>query len=79
MVDLKKLLSDIAKAIVDSPDEVKVEILEETDRELVMELKVAPADTGKVIGKHGRIARAIRTMMKSSSNLTDKRVIVKIR
>ena len=75
MVDLKKLLSDIAKAIVDSPDEVKVEILEET----VMELKVAPADTGKVIGKHGRIARAIRTMMKSASNLTDKRVIVKIR
>ena len=79
MVDLKKLLSDIAKAIVDSPDEVKVEILEETDRELVMELKVAPADTGKVIGKHGRIARAIRTMMKSASNLPDKRVIVKIR
>lgn len=79
MVDLKKLLSDIAKAIVDFPDEVNVEILEETDRELVMELKVAPADTGKVIGKHGRIARAIRTIMKSASNLTDKRVIVKIR
>ena len=79
MVDLKKLLSDIAKAIVDSPGEVTVDVLEENDREIVMELKVAATDTGKVIGKHGRIARAIRMIMKSASNLTNKRVIVKIR
>ncbi len=79
MVDLNKVLSDIAKAIVEKPDEVSVTVLEDTPRELVLELKVAPGDMGKVIGKHGRIAKAIRMIMKSASNLTDKRVIVKIK
>ena len=63
---MKELVEIIAKALVDNPDEV---VVTETVKEkaIILELKVAPSDTGKVIGKQGRIAKAIRTIVKSAS------------
>ena len=57
----------LAKALVDHPDEVEVTTLEEDDGELVLELRVHPDDMGKVIGKRGRTAKAIRTMVKAAA------------
>jgi len=74
---LKKLVEVIAKSLVDNPDQVKVkETLGETT--IIIELSVAPEDMGKVIGKQGRIAKAIRTVVKSAAVKTDKKVIVEI-
>ena len=74
---MKELVEVIAKALVDSPDEVVV-----TEREaghtLVVELKVAPSDMGKVIGKQGRIAKAIRSVVKAASSKDNKKVDVEI-
>ena len=70
---MKGLLEVIAKALVDHPDEVVV-TEKETDRGLVLELRVAPSDMGKVIGKQGRIARAIRSVVKAQSTREDKKV-----
>ena len=78
MADLQTTLRDIAAAIVDSPDEVKV-ITEETDDSIVLTLSVAPDDMGMGIGRHGRIAKAIRTVIKAASASTGKRVTVDIR
>ncbi len=78
MADLQTTLHDIAAAIVDSPDEVKVST-EETDESIVLTLNVAPDDMGMVIGRHGRIAKAIRTVIKAASASTGKRVTVDIR
>ena len=78
MVDLKKTLTDIATAIVDTPDEVVVTV-EETDREITLVLSVAPDDMGMVIGRKGRIAKAIRTVIKAASVNVDKKVSVDIR
>ena len=78
MAELQTTLHDIAAAIVDSPDEVKV-IREEDDNTITLTLNVAPDDMGMVIGRHGRIAKAIRTVMKSAANLEGKRVIVNIK
>lgn len=78
MADLQTTLRDIAAAIVDSPDEVKV-ITEETDDSIVLTLSVAPDDMGMVIGRHGRIAKAIRTVIKAASASSGKRVTVDIR
>ncbi len=78
MVVLKQMLTEIARAIVDKPDDVTV-LQTETDDEILLVLSVAPDDMGKVIGKHGRIAKAIRTLMKSAANSLDKRVTVEIR
>ena len=61
---MKELVETIAKALVDSPDEVVV-TESETEREIVLQLHVAQEDMGKVIGKQGRIAKAIRTVMKA--------------
>lgn len=62
---MKALVETIAKALVDSPDQVQVnEILGE--QSVILELKVAPEDMGKVIGKQGRIAKAIRTVVKAA-------------
>ena len=77
MLDVKNLLSDIAKAIVDNPDEVEV-IQSETDGSILLTLKVSEGDVGMVIGKHGRIAKAIRSVMKSASTLVGKKIIVEI-
>ena len=79
MVELKKILADIAKGIVADPDSVVVEQEVDEDGDIVLILTVAPDDMGKVIGKHGKIARAIRLVMKSASNITNQRVSVEIR
>ncbi len=78
MVDLKNILAIIAKSIVDRPEDVAViETVEGND--IILELSVAADDMGKVIGKRGRIARAIRMVMKSAASSVDKKVVVKIK
>ncbi|MBO4220492.1 MAG: KH domain-containing protein [Clostridia bacterium] len=77
MLDVNKLLSDIAKAIVDNPDDVRV-IQSENDNTILLTLKVSEGDVGMVIGKHGRIAKAIRSLMKSASTIIGKKIIVEI-
>ena len=75
---MRELVEVIAKALVDNPGEV---VVTETpkDDEIVIELKVAAADMGKVIGKQGRIAKAIRSVVKAAASKEDKKVIVEIR
>lgn len=79
MTDLKQLLTDIAASLVDHPDQIEVEVVEEDEKELTLELRVAEEDMGKVIGRHGRIANAIRMVMRSAANANGKRVTVDIR
>lgn len=74
---MKKLLETLAKALVDHPE--KVEVTEkETDGALVLELKVADEDMGKVIGRQGRIAMAIRSVVKAAAMRQNKKVVVEI-
>ena len=74
---MRELVEVIAKALVDNPEEV---VVTETpkDDEIVIELKVAAPDMGKVIGKQGRIAKAIRSVVKAAASKEDKKVIVEI-
>ena len=74
---MKDLVEVIAKALVDHPDEVVVTETENA-KSVILELKVAQEDMGKVIGKQGRIAKAIRTVVKSAASKDDKKVIVEI-
>ncbi|KAB0577963.1 hypothetical protein EI53_00866 [Fusobacterium naviforme] len=74
---MKELVEVIAKALVDHPDQVAVTETEREDSVLV-ELSVAPTDMGKVIGKSGKIAKAIRSVVKAASVQSDKKVIVEI-
>ncbi len=74
---MKELVEVIAKALVDNPDAVEVRAVE-GEKSTVLELKVAPEDMGKVIGKQGRIAKAIRTVVKAAATKSDKRVVVEI-
>lgn len=74
---MKGLLEVIAKSLVDNPDEVVV-AEKETEKGLVLELKVAPSDMGKVIGKQGRIAKAIRSVVKAAASRENKQVSVEI-
>ena len=74
---LKDLLEYLAKALVDDPESVHVDAVE-TDTTIVLELSVAKDDVGKVIGKQGRIARALRTIVKASAVRDGKRAIVEI-
>ena len=74
---MKEVVEVIAKALVENPDEVVVTESVKDD-ETVIELSVAPADMGKVIGKQGRIAKAIRSVVKAASSKEDKKVIVEI-
>ena len=74
---MKDLVEVIAKSLVDHPEEVVVNQTEESNAILV-ELKVAPSDMGKVIGRQGRIAKAIRTVVKAASSKCDKKVGVEI-
>lgn len=74
---MKELVETIAKALVDHPEQVVVTETEKEDSILV-ELKVADDDMGKVIGKQGRIAKSIRTVVKAASTKDDKKVIVDI-
>jgi len=78
MVNLNTVLVDMVKAIVDNPAAVSVEE-SEVNGELILELIVAPDDMGKVIGKHGRIAKALRMVMKAAAASVDRKVVVKIR
>ena len=77
MKAMKDLVEVIAKSLVEYPDEVQV-TERETKRAVVVELKVAPSDMGKVIGKQGRIAQAIRSVVKAAASGEDKKVIVDI-
>ena len=74
---MKELVEVMAKALVEHPEEVSV-IETEKNGETILELKVAPADMGKVIGKQGRIAKAIRSVVKAAASKEDKKVIVDI-
>lgn len=73
----KDLVEYIAKSLVDDPSGVSINVVEE-DKSTILELKVAPDDIGKVIGKHGRIAKAVRTILSASSNKSGKRVVLEI-
>ncbi|WP_195636805.1 KH domain-containing protein [Enterocloster bolteae] len=74
---MKELVEVIAKALVDNPEEVVVtESMKGEDT--LIELMVSPADMGKVIGKQGRIAKAIRSVVKAAASKEDKKVIVEI-
>ena len=74
---MKEMLEILVKSLVDNPD--KIEITEkENGNDVVMELKVDPSDMGKVIGKQGRIAKAIRVLMKAYATKVGKKVSVEI-
>ena len=77
MIDLQNTLADIAKAIVDTPEEVRV-VKSEDEKSVTLTLTVAPDDMGMVIGRHGKIAKAIRTVIKAASANTGKKVSVDI-
>lgn len=74
---MKDLVEVLAKALVDHPDEVVV-TEREKDNATVVELRVSPTDMGKVIGKQGRIAKAIRSLVKAAASKDDKKIIVEI-
>jgi uncharacterized protein len=75
---MEELLEYLARQLVDSPDDVRVERSERDTGEVLLELHVAEADRGKVIGKGGRIARSLRTVVKASAVRTGRRVHVEI-
>ena len=74
---MKALIEYIAKSLVDHPEEVQVSEVE-GEQTSVLELKVSKEDLGKVIGKQGRIAKAIRSVVKAAASKEDKKVIVEI-
>lgn len=74
---MKELIEVIAKALVDYPEEVAVTETE-NEKAIILELRVAQTDMGKVIGKQGRIAKAIRAVVKAAAAKSDKKVIVDI-
>ncbi len=74
---MKELLEHIAKALVDDPDQVDIKQVE-SERLIILELRVAPEDMGKVIGKQGRIAKAVRTVVNAAAIRENKRVVVEI-
>jgi predicted RNA-binding protein YlqC (UPF0109 family) len=73
----KELVEYIAKSLVDDPSGVVVNMVE-GEKSTILELKVSEDDIGKVIGKHGRIAKAIRTILSASSTKSGKRVVLEI-
>lgn len=77
MINLQETLLDIAKAIVDTPEEVKVTQTED-EKTITLTLTVAPDDMGMVIGRHGKIAKAIRSVIKAASVNSGKKVSVDI-
>lgn len=74
---MKQLVEDIAKALVDSPEEVVVHEVE-GEQVTVLELRVAPGDLGKVIGKQGRTARSIRTLLGAAGMKLNRRFTLEI-
>ncbi|MCA9605890.1 MAG: KH domain-containing protein [Myxococcales bacterium] len=77
MDQLAELIDYVARALVDDPEEVTVEAVE-GDRAIILELTVAPSDLGKVIGKDGRTARAMRTLLSATSARMRRRAILDI-
>lgn len=75
---MKHLVEVIAKALVNCPEEVCV-TQKEDDQTVTIELKVAPEDVGKIIGKQGKIAKAIRTVVKSAAASSQKKIVVEIK
>ena len=74
---MKELIEQIAKALVDSPDQVTVNVIE-GEQTIVLELRVAQTDLGKVIGKQGRTARSIRTILSAAGMKLKKRFTLEI-
>lgn len=74
---MRELVELIAKSLVDNPEAVQVNEIA-GEQSVILELKVAPEDMGKVIGKQGRIAKAIRTVVKAAATKENKRVVVEI-
>ena len=74
---MRELVEYLARALVEDPDAVRVEEVEEDDA-TVIEVRVAPDDLGRVIGRSGRVANAIRTVAKAAATHEDKRVLVEI-
>ena len=74
---MKELVDVIAKALVEHPEEVVV-TENQSEKAIVVELRVAQSDMGKVIGKQGRIAKAIRSVVKAAASKEDRKVIVEI-
>ena len=74
---MKEVVEVMAKALVEHPEEVTVTETEKNG-ETILELKVAPSDMGKVIGKQGRIAKAIRSVVKAAASKEEKKVVVEI-
>jgi len=75
---VRELLEFLARGLVEDPDAVIVEEVEEVEGEVVLELEVAEGDLGRVIGRGGRVANALRTVMKAAAVREEKRVIVDI-
>ena len=73
----KDLVEYIAKTLVDDPSGVMVNVIE-GEKSTILELKVAQDDIGKVIGKHGRIVKAVRTLLSAASTKSGKRVVLEI-
>lgn len=73
----RDLVEYIAKSLVDDPAAVNVNVIEE-DKQTILELRVASEDIGKVIGKQGRIAKAIRTILSASTAGAEKRIVLEI-
>jgi len=74
---MKELLKYVAQQLVDEPEEVEVRLVQ-GERSMILELRVAPKDMGKVIGKQGKIAQALRTLVKAAGLKDGKRVVVEI-
>ena len=74
---MRELLDYLARRLVDEPDAVRVEEVEEDDA-LVLRLHVAPDDVGKVIGRQGRIARALRTLIRAGGSHEGRRIVLEI-
>ena len=77
MKDLEALLTWVAARLVDEPDAVRVETIE-TDDATVLRLHVAPDDVGKVIGRQGRLARALRTLVRAAGGRAGRRIVLEI-
>ena len=75
---MEELLAYLARSLVDDPSAVDVESFEEDDGTIVLELHVAPDDTGKVIGRGGRTVAALRTVMKAAAVREERRVLVDV-
>ena len=73
----KELVEFVARSLVDKPEAVEINQIE-GEKSTILELRVDPDDVGKVIGKHGRIARSLRTILAASTSRTGKRVVLEI-